>query len=82
MIYLFMYKFVIHNKLGAIEASNNKNFHKKPNLEKKTIVDINQLLNRVRSNKKKEKKEKLIFLSMGFLFLGIAGIFVLFTSSI
>jgi hypothetical protein len=43
-------------------------------------VDINKLLNRVRVNKKKEKKEKLIFLGLGIFTVGLMGIFILFVS--
>ena len=46
----------------------------------KKNVDINMLLNRVKTNKLSERKEKLIFSSLGFLILIVMGIFVTITS--
>tara|TARA_B110000967_G_C18693112_1_gene464077 strand:- start:313 stop:540 length:228 start_codon:yes stop_codon:yes gene_type:complete len=46
----------------------------------KKNVDINMLLNRVKTKKLSEKKEKLIFSSIGFLILIVMGIFVTITS--
>ena len=39
--------------------------------DKKSIVDINKLLNRVRMDKKKENKKKVIFYSLTILALGL-----------
>ena len=46
----------------------------------KKNVDINMLLNRVKTNKLSERKEKLIFSSLGFLILIVMGIFVTIVS--
>ena len=56
---------------------NNKNhsenhFEKKQNSKSK--VDINQLLNRVRDEKKKERKENLLLLSLVGSVIVITGI--------
>jgi hypothetical protein len=40
-------------------------------IDKKRIVDINKLLNRVRIDKKKETKKKIIFYSSVILALGL-----------
>jgi hypothetical protein len=45
-------------------------------LDKKSNVDINRLLNRVRVNKKNEIKQKIIFSSIGILLVSFMGIFV------
>ena len=45
---------------------------------KKRIVDINILLNRVRVNKIKETKRKIIFYSSSILSLGLFSIFIMF----
>ena len=52
---------------GETQSLNNKNhlenhFENKQNSKPK--VDINQLLNRVRDEKKKERKENLLLLSL------------------
>ena len=48
------------------EESLNENFTHKVRLQKKqnSKVDINILMDKVRQEKKKEKKEKLIFISL------------------
>ena len=43
---------------------------------KRRTVDINKLLNRVKIDKKKETKKKIILLGFGILILGLTGIFV------
>ncbi|MDA7573036.1 hypothetical protein N8745_02105 [Candidatus Pelagibacter sp.] len=43
---------------------------------KRRSVDINKLLNRVKIDKKKETKKKIILLGFGILILGLTGIFV------
>jgi len=39
-------------------------------------VDVNKLLNRVKINERNEKKQKVIFFSLGILLLSVMGIFV------
>jgi len=45
--------------------------------DKKSIVDINKLLNRVRIDKKNETKRKFIFYSSSALVLGLFSIFIM-----
>ena len=59
------------------QSLNNKNrlenhFENKPNSKPK--VDINQLLNRVRDEKKKKRKENLLLLSLVGSVIVITGI--------
>ena len=59
------------------QSLNNKNrlenhFENKPNSKLK--VDINQLLNRVRDEKKKERKENLLLLSLVGSVIVITGV--------
>ena len=46
------------------------------NTDQKQNVDINRLLNRVKIEQDHEKKEKIIFFSLGILLLGFMGIFI------
>ena len=46
------------------------------NTNKKKIVDINKLLNRVTLEEQNKKKQKYIFLSFGLLLLGSMALFV------
>ena len=46
------------------------------NTDQKQNVDINRLLNRVKIEQVHEKKEKIIFFSLGILLLGFMGIFI------
>ena len=62
---------------GETQSLNNKNnlenhFENKQNSKPK--VDINQLLNRVRDEKKKERKENLLLLSLVGSVIVITGI--------
>tara|TARA_B100000780_G_C20863293_1_gene343252 strand:- start:423 stop:644 length:222 start_codon:yes stop_codon:yes gene_type:complete len=45
-------------------------------IDKKKNTDINKLLNRLKVNQKNEKKNKIIFLSSGILFIGLTGLFL------
>ena len=46
-------------------------------LEKKKIVDINILLNKIKTEQQIERKKKVIFCSFGILLLNLMGIFIL-----
>ena len=48
------------------------------NLSKKKSVDVNILLNRVKLNEKKKKKENLIILFSVILLISVTGIFTIF----
>ena len=45
-------------------------------VDKKQNTDINKLLNRLKVNQKNEKKNKIIFLSSGILFISLTGLFL------
>ena len=45
-------------------------------IDKKQNTDINKLLNRLKVNQKNEKKNKIIFLSSGILFISLTGLFL------
>lgn len=52
------------NKENTINKSNSDNQLSNKRLNKKNTVDINILLNRVRADKRKEKIESTIFISI------------------
>ncbi len=64
-----------NNKLAnnEIKRENLSNFN---NSNKKQIVDVNKLLNRVRVNEQNEKKKKFILLGVSILFLSVIGKFL------
>ena len=76
MIKLIMSKNYFHNYKTYDKNTNNKSSIKIINKEKKSVVDINVLLNRVKINEKKQIKRKIIFFS--FITIGL----ILFTISI
>ena len=72
-----MQKSYFHN----YKKSNKSDIQKKSNaiskLDTKEIVDINILLNRVKTNKKNEMKRKIFFFSFTILTLSLFGTFIL-----
>ena len=68
MIKYIMNKFIFHNSKLNTENFKIKNSFLNPRTNIKSIVDINTLLNKVRLEKKSEKK-KIIFLGLGTLSL-------------
>ena len=72
-----MQKSYFHN----YKKSNKRDIQKKSNaiskLDTKEIVDINILLNRVKTNKKNEMKRKIFFFSFTILTLSLFGTFIL-----
>ncbi len=52
------------NKENTLNKSNSDNQLSNKRLNKKNTVDINILLNRVRADKRKEKIESTIFISI------------------
>ena len=75
MIKLIMLKNYFHKDMTYDENINNKSFIKVINKEKKSVVDINILLNRVKINEKKQIKRKIIFFSsitIGLILFGIS----------
>ena len=52
--------------------------HYTPELYPKIVVDINKLLNRVKTNEKKEAKRKIVFFSLVILCISILGTIIAF----
>jgi len=66
---------VFYNK-KSIEKSFDIKVSPLVNVEKDTIVNINNLLNRVKVVQHDEKKKKFIFFGYGLLLLASMGIFI------
>ena len=73
-----MRKNIFHNDkiISKDTEIKKKTFTKKTN--KKIVVDINLILNRVKIDKKDEIKKKLIFTSSTLFLVGLMGTFLLF----
>ena len=70
-----MQKEFFHNKFNVENLDLNTAPHLR-NSKRKENVDINKLLNRVKIHKQIEKKQKIIFFSLGVLLLCSMGTFV------
>ena len=71
-----MQKNIFHN---IIKSNENKVVKKSDQILKigtKSIVDINILLNRIKIDKKNEKKRKIFFFSFLILVLSLLGTFI------
>jgi hypothetical protein len=83
-----MLKNIYHNhrileqsiKKDTVQSLEKNTVIQSKNLNTKQKVDINQLLNRVKQNKKIEKKEKLIFFGLVFSTICTMGIFLALTN--
>ncbi|WP_415284099.1 hypothetical protein [Candidatus Pelagibacter sp. Uisw_130] len=73
-----MQKTYFHNQKHINEKKVKKKIIPLQYNGKKRIVDINILLNRVRVDKIKETKRKIIFYSSSILSLGFFSIFIMF----
>tara|TARA_B100000780_G_C20659794_1_gene262707 strand:+ start:278 stop:505 length:228 start_codon:yes stop_codon:yes gene_type:complete len=73
-----MQKNYFHNYKSTEEMKIKKNFYHFQYIKKKSNVDINKLLNRVRLDEKNEIKRKAIFFISVFLAIGLFGIFLSF----
>ena len=71
-----MQKSYFHNYKFANENINKKNPSKSIYLNRKISVDINQLLNRVRINKKNDNNKKILYHSFVVLTISLLGIFI------
>ena len=67
-----------HNNKESINNQPKINSPQVSYVDKKFTVDINKLLNRVKNNQLEEKKEKVIFFSIGILFLTFTGFLISF----
>jgi hypothetical protein len=62
---------IFDNNKSKSESKDQKKNIPIQYIDQKRIVDINKLLNRVRIDKKKETKRKIIFYSLTILALGL-----------
>ena len=65
-----MPKVYFYNEKSIDQNINKKRLSETQHISEKQVVDINKLLNRVKMDKKKEKKK--IFLFYSFVILGIS----------
>ena len=72
-----MRKVYFHNDKSIDQNLNTKKLSGAQHIEKKQVVDINKLLNRVKIDQKSETKRKIIFYSI--IILGLSLLVVLIT---
>ena len=68
-----MRKVYFHNEKSIDQNINTKRLSEVNHIGEKRVVDINKLLNRVKIDKKKEIKQKIIFYSFVILGLSLLG---------
>ena len=68
-----MRKVYFHNGKSIDQNINTKRLSEAQNIDKKQVVDINKLLNRVKINQENETKRKIIFYSFTLLGLSLLG---------
>jgi len=68
-----MPKVYFHNEKSIDQNINTKRLSEVNHIGEKRVVDINKLLNRVKIDKKKEIKQKIIFYSFVILGLSLLG---------
>ncbi len=66
-----MQKTYFHDRKHINEKKVQKKTIPLQYIDQKRIVDINKLLNRVKTDQKNETKQKIIFYSLTTLFLGL-----------
>tara|TARA_B100000780_G_C20961125_1_gene383641 strand:+ start:406 stop:633 length:228 start_codon:yes stop_codon:yes gene_type:complete len=71
-----MQRNLFHNTQPIREATINKIKFQTQQLDKKIVVDINKLLNRVKKEKKIEMKKQIIFYSSSILALCLFSTFI------
>ena len=71
-----MPKVYFYNEKSIDQNINTKSLSKAQQISEKQVVDINKLLNRVRIEKKKETKQKIIFYSLVIFGLSLMGLFL------
>ena len=74
-----MQKTYFHDKKHINEKKVQKKTTPLKYIDKKRIVDINKLLNRVKVDKKNEFKRKIIFYSLTTLALGLFSTLIMIT---
>jgi|TARA_B110000037_G_scaffold216551_1_gene275902 hypothetical protein len=73
-----MQKTYFHNSRYTRENKDERKPFEAQSIDKKRIVDINKLLNRVKADKKNEKKKQIIFFSLSTLGLILIASFITF----
>ena len=73
-----MRKVYFHNQKPIDQNINNKRLSETKCISEKQVVDINKLLNRVKTDKKNEIKRKIIFYSLSILVLSLFGSLITF----
>ena len=68
-----MRKMYFYNDKSIDQNINTRRLHEAQHVNEKQVVDINKLLNRVKIDKKNEKKRKIIFYSFTILGLSLLG---------
>ena len=67
-----------HNNKSTDQNINKKKLFKVNNISEKQVVDINKLLNRIKTDHKIETKRKIIFYSLSILGLSLLGTLITF----
>ena len=71
-----MPKIYFHNNIVFKENKNKEQLYQNSNIDKKKVVDVNVLLNKVKIKEKNEIKKKIIFFSFVTILLGIFATFI------
>ena len=73
-----MQKMYFHNKKLIDQNTNKKRLFEEQYINKKHVVDINKLLNRVKTDQKNETKRKFIIYSLSILMLSLFTMLITF----
>ena len=73
-----MQKVYFHNGKSIDQNINTKRLSEVQHVSEKQVVDINKLLNRVKTDQKSETKRKIIFYSLVILGLFLLGTLITF----
>jgi len=73
-----MQKMHFHNKKLIDQNTNKKRLFEAQYINKKQVVDINKLLNRVKTDQKNETKRKFIIYSLSILMLSLFTMLITF----
>ena len=73
-----MRKSYFYNEKSIDQNINTKRLSETQHISEKQVVDINKLLNRVKMDKKKEKKKFFLFYSFVILGLSLLGTLITF----
>ena len=71
-------KCIFHNEKLINQNINTKRLSEAQHVNEKQVVDINKLLNRVKTDQKSETKRKIIFYSLVILGLSLLGTLITF----